>query len=193
MSPVSEYLKALGSSALTLNLKGNNAAAHRLYGSKGVVPALSIIPHSPIPGVLMTREATLNYLQGKGFRTNTPLEEIGAATEVLKGKIPERVLSKVRSLVNYNSPTQTHARIANASAALDTALSFLPVAGDVLRPSRFLEHKALYGTPLTNLVPLYTAHKEIARPILERELLKKSVGDNKLSNLEKALINRMLK
>jgi hypothetical protein len=193
MSPISEYLKALGSSAATLNIKGNNAAAQRLYGSKGVVPALSIIPHSPVPGVVMTREATLNYLLGKGFRTNTPLEEIGAAADMLKGKLPEPILRKVKSLVNYSSPTEAQSRIANAAAVADTALSFLPVVGDVLRPSRFLEHKALYGTPMTNLIPLYTAHKEIARPILERELLKKSIGDNKLSNLEKALLTRMLK
>ena len=193
MSPVKEYLKSMAVNAALLNMKGNYAASQRLYGTKGIIPALSSLPHSPMPGVSMTREAVLNYLQGKGFRPYSQLESIGEAADMVSSKLPKPVLEKIKSLTGYSTPTINQRRLANSAAAIDTALSLVPLVGDAARPSRFLEHKQLYGTPLTNLIPMYTAHREIARPIFEREILKKSLDNKEISKLEKALLTRMLK
>lgn len=178
------YLREMAKSGLLLDIPGNTAALEKLYGTKGPLAALSSIPHSPVPGILQTREATINSLRGKGFRTNTNLE-------TLKDLASEALPEKLKSILGIPSISPLHKAIGNLSVVLDTAASAVPILGDMARPSKFLEAKALYGNPLYNLVPMYSAHTHLALPKANDKLLRHVASGGELSKSD-ALVLKLL-
>ncbi len=189
-SATKAYIKEMLKSGLTLNIKGNNAALERLYGSQGPTAIVSALPHSPASALLQTREAVLNKLTKNQYRTDTKLESLARLLDT-RG-YNNKLLDAINKQVGYIKPNDKQLRLAHAAVAADTAASFipLPLISDILRPSKYLESKALHGNSLYNLVPLYNAHKYLAKPRAEQELLKQLANNQELSMLDRALLNK---
>ena len=182
------YLKEMGKSGLLLGIPGSIASLERLYGTKGPLAALSSIPHSPASSVLQTREAVLNKLIKNEFRTDTKLEGLA---RLVNEKYPNsKLLDKINKRINYVKPTEQQNRLANIATVADTAISFLPVplVSDLLRPSKYLEAKALHGNSMYNLVPLYGTHKYVAAPKAEEAIIKHLAEGKELSTTDKKLL-----
>jgi hypothetical protein len=182
------YLKEMGKSGLLLGIPGSVASLERLYGTKGPLAALSSIPHSPASSILQTREAVLNKLIKNEFRTDTKLEGLA---RLINTEYPNsRLVNLINKHLKYTKPTSIQHGIANAAATADTAVSFipLPLVSDMLRPSKYLEAKALHGNAMYNMVPLYSTHRYIAAPKAEELIIKHLAEGNTLSQTDKKLL-----
>jgi hypothetical protein len=178
----------MGKSSLLLGIPGSVSSLERLYGTKGPLAALSSIPHSPASSILQTREAVLNKLIKNEFRTDTKLEGLA---RLVNEKYPDsKLLDRINKLINYVKPTEQQNRLANIATVADTATSFLPgpLVSDLLRPSKYLEAKALHGNAMYNLVPLYGTHKYVAAPKAEEVIIKHLAAGKELSTTDKKLL-----
>lgn len=187
-SATKAYLKEMGKAIATFNMLGNKAAMESLYGSQGPTAVLSSIPHSPASSILQTREAVLNKLTKNQYRTDDKLESIGRIIDAQGYNSP--TIDKLTKYLGHVKPTKTQNTLANLAAGLDTAASFvpLPFVTDIVRPSKYLESKAMHGNSLYNLIPLYTAHKYVAAPKAEEAIINSLAKGQDLSSSDKLLV-----